>query len=313
MSSTSSEALSLDALRCFVAVADSGSFSVAAGRLGVPRSTLSRAVASLEADFGERLIHRTTRRLSPSTAGLALLERARRPLQELRETLAQLPERGAQPGGELRITAPNDFGNHVLAPLVPAFTARYPAIRLDLRLTNRRLDLTAEGVDLAIRVQVGMAADSSLVARRLAPVEIGVYASPTYLARRGTPKVLEETSAHDWIMFALARGMHPVPGKIVALADDFQFVHNALRAGAGLGWLPSFLAKADVKAGTLVPLLPREKLSEGRFCLVYPKTRQPSRKLVALRDFLLEELGETSSGAGTPRAQALREEPRRSR
>ena len=303
MNSTSSDAFSLDALRCFVAVADSGSFSVAAGRLGVPRSTLSRAVASLEADFGERLIHRTTRRLSPSTAGLALLERARRPLQELRETLAQLPERGAHPAGELRVTAPNDFGNHVLAPLVPRFTARYPGIRLDLRLTNRRLDLTAEGVDLAIRAQVGAAADSSLVARRLMPVEIGVYASPAYLKRRGTPKLLEDTSAHDWIVFAPARrGQPPLPGKIVAFADDFQFVRNALRAGAGLGWLPTFLTKADVNAGSLVPLLSRETWSDGRFCLVYPKTRQASRKLVALRDFLLEALGDMWSGPGMSRA-----------
>jgi len=303
MKSTSPEALSLDALRCFVAVADSGSFSVAAGRLGVPRSTLSRAVASLEADFGERLIHRTTRRLSPSTAGLALLERARRPLEELRETLAQLPERGAHPGGELRVTAPNDFGNHILAPLVPEFTTRYPAIRLDLRLTSRRLDLTAEGVDLAIRVEVGAAADSSLVARRLAPVEIGVYAAPAYLARRGTPKLLADTAAQDWILFGPARrGQQPPPGKIVAIADDFQFVHNALRSGAGLGWLPTFLATADVKSGSLVPLLPRDRWSEGRFCLVYPKTRQPSRKLVALRDFLLEALGDRSPATGTNRA-----------
>jgi DNA-binding transcriptional LysR family regulator len=193
------------------------------------------------------------------------------------------------------VTAPNDFGNHVLAPLVPAFTARYPDVRLDLRLTNRRLDLAAEGVDLAIRVQLGAAADSSLVARRLAPVEIGVYASPAYLARRGTPKLLEDTASHDWIVFAPGRrGQPPLPGKIVALADDFQFVRNALRAGAGLGWLPTFLAKADLKAGSLVSLLPREKWSEGRFCLVYPKTRQPSRKLVAMRDFLLEALDDGS-------------------
>lgn len=287
--------LSLDALACFAAVADSGSFSIAAGRLGLPRSTLSRSIARLEADFGERLIHRTTRRVSLSTAGVALLERTRASLDDLREAVKQLPERGVDPAGELRVTAPNDFGNQVLAALLPAFVARYPKIRLDLRLTSRRLDLAAEGVDLAIRVLTGAATDSTLVLRRLAAIEIGVYAAPVYLAKRGTPRDLDETAAHDWILFGPARRGPPPPGRIIAIADDFQFVHNAVRAGAGLGWMPSFLARADVQNGDLVPLLPGDTWSEGRFCLVYPKARHLSRKLVALRDFLLNAMGQKTA------------------
>jgi len=290
------QTLSLDALTCFAAVADSGSFSIAAGRLGLPRSTLSRSIARLEADFGERLIHRTTRRVSLSTAGAALLERTRASLDDLREAVKQLPERGVDPAGELRVTAPNDFGNQVLAALLPAFVARYPKIRLDLRLTSRRLDLAAEGVDLAIRVLTGAATDSTLVLRRLAAIEIGVYAAPAYLAKRGTPRHLDETAAHDWILFGPARRGPPPPGRIIAIADDFQFVYNAVRAGAGLGWMPSFLARADVQNGDLVRLLPGETWSEGRFCLVYPKARHLSRKLVALRDFLLDAMGQKAPG-----------------
>lgn len=289
---TAPERFSLDALACFVAVADSGSFSVAARRLGMPRSTLSRSIARLESDLGERLIHRTTRRVSLGTAGLALLERARPALGELRAALAQLPERGTSPSGELRVTAPNDFGNQVLAGLLPEFTRRFPAIRLDLRLTNRVLDLAAEGVDLAIRALGGAPADSSMVARRLASGELGVYASPAYLSRRGTPRDLAETGTHDWVLFAGGgfRRSSPPPGKVVAWADDFQFIRNAVRAGVGLGRMPSFLALPDVKAGGLIRVLPGETQSEGRFYLLYQKTPHPPRRLVALRDFLLENL-----------------------
>lgn len=286
--------ISLDDLSAFVAVADTGSFSLGAARLGVPRSSLSRAIMRLEESLGERLVHRTTRRVSLSGAGVELLERTRSSLDELLQAVKQLPERGAVPAGELRVTAPNDFGNQVLAGLLPAFLARFPGIRLDLRLTNRRLDLAAEGVDLAVRVLSGAVADSNLVVRRLAPIDVGVYASPGYLAQRGTPRRLEDAAVHDWILFGPARRGQPLPGRVVAVADDFQFVQNALRAGAGLGWLPSFLARTDVKAGELVPLLPSETWPDGRFCLVYPKTRHPSRKLAALRDFLLETIGETA-------------------
>lgn len=293
-----SQTPSLDDLAFFVAVAEGGSFSVAAARLAVPRSSLSRSIARLEETFGERLIHRTTRRVSLSSAGVELLERTRPAMSELRQAFTHMPERGPEPAGELRVTAPNDFGNQVLAGLLPAFLARHPAIRLDLRLTNRKLDLAAEGVDLAIRVLTGAVADSNLIVRRLAAVDVGVYASPRYLARRGTPRRLDEAATHDWVLFGPAHRRRPPPGRVVAIADDFQFVHNALRAGSGMGWLPSFLAKADVKAGELVPLLPSETWPDGRFCLVYPKTRHPSRKVAALRDFLLETVG--GAGASGP-------------
>lgn len=285
--------LPLDGLASFVAVADAGSFTIAAGRVGVPRSSLSRHIAALEQALGERLIHRTTRRMSLSAAGLELLERVRPSLLALKEGLADFAERGqAAASGELRVTAPNDFANHVLGGLLPELHRRHPELRLDLHLTNRIMDLAGEGVDLAIRVVLGAPADSGLVVRRLAPIEMGIYASPAYLARRVAPRQLDDTREHDWVWFANRRARREVPlGRVVAIADDFQFVLAALRAGAGLGRLPAFLAAADVEAGRLVRVLPRESWAIGNFCLVYPKTRRPSRRLVALRDFLLETLG----------------------
>jgi len=285
-------AISLDDLACFAAIADSGSFSVAAARLGLPKSSLSRRIERLERALGERLLHRTTRRVSLSTAGADLLERTGPTLRALHLAVTDLPEPGGAPAGELRVTAPNDYGNRVLAGLLPEFNRRYPAIRLDLHLTNRTVDLIGEGFDLAVRVVIGTPADSGMVVRKLAQTDLCVYAAPGYLAHRGTPRSLDEASGHDWILFKSARNRrepHP-PGRILALVDDFQFVHTATRAGAGLGRMPSFLAASDVREGRLVRVLPRESWSEGRFCLVYPKTRQASRKVAALRDFLIESL-----------------------
>ncbi|HEX2661144.1 MAG TPA: LysR substrate-binding domain-containing protein [Polyangia bacterium] len=289
---STAEDLPLDGLASFVAVADAGSFTIAATRAAVPRSSLSRHIAALEQALGERLIHRTTRRMSLSPAGLELLERIRPALVSLQDGLADFAERGRGASGEVRVTAPNDFANHVLGPLLPQLHRRHPELRLDLHLTNRLVDLAAEGVDLAIRVVPGAAADSGLVIRRLAPIEMGIYAAPEYLARHPHPRQLEDLREHDWIWFVGSRARREPPlGRVVATVDDFQFVHKAVRAAAGLGRMPTFLADTDLAAGHLVRVLPRESWAVGHFCLVYAKTRRPSRRMVAVRDFLLETLG----------------------
>lgn len=288
------ETISLDRLTWFVAVAQTGSFSVAAARLGVPKSSLSRRIDRLEREVGVRLLHRTTRRVSLSSAGTTLLAGVAPVLRALQEVLGSLPERDPFPSGELRITAPNDFGAELLAELIPTFAKRYPRVILDVCLTNRAVDLVAEGFDLAIRAVVDAPADSGMIMRRLTSADLGIFASPGYLARRGTPRTLEETATHDWVLFRGARSRRQPrpPGRIVAMADDFQFVRNAIRAGAGLARLPAFLATADLAAGRLVRLLPRESWKDGRLVLMYPKTPQVPRKLIAFRDFLLEHLGE---------------------
>src|SRR5262249_8893935 len=161
------------------------SFSGAAEKLGVSKATVSRAIASLEKRVRAELVHRTTRQVALSTAGIALYERAAPHLASLKQAVCSLPEIEQGPSGELRITAPVDLGAALLPETIARFTLRHPSVRVDARITNRVVDLIGEGFDLAIRAAGPKLKDSSLVARPLSAVEAHLYASPTYLARRG--------------------------------------------------------------------------------------------------------------------------------
>jgi DNA-binding transcriptional LysR family regulator len=276
------ETMSLELLTSFIAVAETSSFSAAAARLRTSKATVSRAIARLEEGLGAELVHRTTRQ----TAGMALYERAAPHLAELRKSLCSLPELEEAPAGELRITAPIDLGATILPEVVARFTLRYPAVRVDAWITNRFVDLVGEGFDLALRAGEIKRKDSSLVARAVTTVEAQLFASPSYLARRGHPREVGD-EAHEWVQFRSA-----IPGYSVRkprlLCDDFLFLREALRAGVGIGPLPTFLASSAVAAGELSRVLPAVHLSGGRFSLVYPSARKVARKVSAFRDVLLE-------------------------
>ena len=282
------ETMSLELLTSFIAVAETSSFSAAAERLGTSKATVSRAIARLEEGVGAELVHRTTRRVALSTAGIALYERAAPHLAQLRSAVCSLPELEEAPSGELRITAPIDIGATLLPEVVARFTLRYPAVRVDARLTNRVVDVVGEGFDLAIRAAKPKLKDSSLAARPLAGVEAQLFASPSYLARRGQPRALGD-EAHDWVQFRPA-----IPGYSVRKArlvcDDFVFLREALRAGVGIGPLPTFLAETAVAAGEISRVLPAVRIPGGTFYLVYPSARKVARKVTAFRDVLLETL-----------------------
>lgn len=295
----------LDLLSRFVAVAETASFSAAAKRLRLPKSSVSRGVARLEDALGAQLLHRTTRRVSLSTAGAALYERAAPLLSSLREAVGALPEQKEQPSGELRITAPNDIGHLLVGELIARFTARYPAIEVDAHLTTRQVDLVAEGFDLALRASDRALKDSSLTARRLGAFEGHLYAAPAYLARRGTPRNARELESHDWVVFRGMRGPLRLegPDAIVIkpcgriVADDFLFVREAARAGAGVALLDALYTEKDLAEGRLVRLLPRHSLrGPGGLYLVYPATRHLPRKVTVFRDFLLETMKARLSG-----------------
>ena len=288
--------MNLDRLTVFEAVARTGSFTAAARALRAPKSTVSRAVARLEAELGVQLFFRTTRQVSPTAAGAALHERVAPLLRQLSAAVGTLPEREEEPSGELRVTAPVDLGVLFLADVVTRYTARYPSTTVSLPLTGRVVDLVGEGFDVALRVAAKLA-DSTLVVRRVAPVVVRFYASPVYLARRGTPRSEAELASHDWVAFRSGpqrlriapepSGIEP-RGRIVA--DDLLFVRDAVRAGAGLGLLPSFVAEPDVLAGTLVRVLPRHERTSGHLHVVTPAAKQVPRKVAAFRDLVAEVL-----------------------
>jgi len=298
--------MDLDLLSTFEAVARTASFSAAARELGRPKSTVSRAVAKLEAELGVPLLFRTTRHVSLSAAGTALYDRITPLLSSLRSALSEMPEREEQPSGSLRVTAPVDLGALFLVEVVTRFTARHPAVSVDLHLTGRMVDLVAEGFDVALRVAPKLL-DSTLVARRAATFTVQIYASPVYLARQGTPRTEGELEGHDWVLFRtgpqrlqVASPVSPTGKGVRAriVCDDLLFVRDALLAGAGLGTLPTFLAAPEVSAGRLVRVLPRFERPAGTLHIVSPASRQQPLKVTAFRDMVLEVLRARGVAAG---------------
>ncbi|MEO6951290.1 MAG: LysR family transcriptional regulator [Polyangia bacterium] len=272
----------------FLAVAETGSFTAAATSLGQTKSRVSRAVSRLEKILDTELFHRTTRAVALTTAGVALFERAAPLFAALREAVGTLPERTEEPSGELRISAPVDLGGP-LAEVVARYTLRWPQVRVDMNLTGRRVDLLREGFDLAIRATAGaMVGGPSLIARRLGSTSGSLYASPGYVARRGSPRDVDDET-HDWVGFAptiKSRAISKATPRI--RADDLTFIRDVLRGGAGIGWLPSFLAAPCVESGELVPVLGSWRLSQGYFYLVMPSRKRLPAKVTRFRELLLE-------------------------
>jgi DNA-binding transcriptional LysR family regulator len=285
--------MELDLLSLFVAVAETSSFSAAAKKLALPKSSVSRGIAKLEAQVGAQLLHRSTRHVALSTAGAALYERTAPLLASLQQAVGSLPEQQEQPSGELRLTAPNDLGATILPELLTRFTARYPSVRVDVRLTNRNVDLVAEGFDVALRAVSSPMKDSSLVVRKLSPIEMHLFASPNYLARRGMPRSVDDLGDHDWVLFRGFRNQNRLKvsdSNARIVGDDFFFIREAVRQGAGIGLMPAFLGTDEVATGQLVRVLPRYSEGAGHLMLVYPSGRNVPRKVTAFREVLTEAL-----------------------
>jgi DNA-binding transcriptional LysR family regulator len=284
----------------FVRVVDEGSFSAAARALHLPKSSVSRAVSLLEEALGARLLQRSTRQIRLTEAGTTFYERASRGLAGVEEAASAVADLQGSLRGPIRITAPGDAGAWLLAPLVARFAAEHPAVYVELVLTGRVVDLVAEGFDFALRA--APMHDSALVARKLAPVEVALWAAPAYLARRGTPTRVADLAEHDCVLFRPDRGRAtwklegPAGEERVAVAgpvgaDDFTFVQRIVLAGTGIGLLPSFLCQGATRDGDLVRVLPRHALSAGTLHLVYPSARYLPNRAAAFRDFLIAALG----------------------
>lgn len=276
--------MELELVRMFVEVAERRSFTAAARALGLPRSSVSRRVAKLEADLGVQLLHRTTRRIGLTGAGEALYARVADPLAAIARAIEDLPDEAVEAAGELRVTAPHDLAVEVCGPAFAEFSRRYPRVLLDVRATSERLDLVADGIDVAIRPGPRELPDSSLRARRLGETTASLYASPAYLQRAGRPR--EDRSGHA---FVLGPGwVTPSAATARLRCDDMLVVRAALRNGAGLGVLPDFLARRDVVDGRLVRIAPASEAPSFAIYAVYPPVRPMPRRLRAFVDFLVD-------------------------
>lgn len=278
-------AMNLDGIDVYVKVVQAGSFTEAAKRLKMPITTVSGKIAALEKRLGVTLIQRTTRKLHVTAAGESFFEHCVRAMEEIQAAESKLSTSKNEPEGLLKITAPADFGHTVLPQIVQKYMGLYPKVKMELILTNRFVDLIGEGVDLAIRV--GRLRDSSLISKKLLEIEAGIWASPLYLKRKGTPRSPKELSHHEYVEFAgrketakLTKGRDSVVVKVASrlVVDDMEAVKSFVLSGSGIGTLPQFLCDNEERSGKLVRVLPQWNWGTVPFSIVYPPQKfVPSR------------------------------------
>lgn len=290
-------------LLLFARVADTGSFTRAAARVGLPKSTVSRRISALERQLGERLLTRTTRKLSLTDFGFALLDHARQVAAEVDAAASLVLHRQAQPSGKLRVSMPGDFAGLDIARFLAEFMLRYPAISLDIDLSARRVDIIGENFDLAVRMG-DMPDDATLVARRLFTHTWGLYAAPTYLALHGTPQQPEDLLQHAGLPLRSRTG-EPIPWVLQqgearweglapprAAANSPELLVRMALEGAGIAAAPDAVAAKPQQAGHLVRVLPQWCLPSSPAWAVLPGRRlMPARTKVFLEmlDRLIEQ------------------------
>lgn len=293
-----------EAWAIFACVVEHRSFSGAAEAIGVSKATVSKAVARLEASLGTTLFHRTSRRLSLTDSGTALAERAARILAEAREAEEQARDAATAPVGLVRIAAPITFGIRFVAQAVADFLAEHPGIEVDLRLSDARVDIVAAGFDIALRI--ADLPDSSLRARRLAPVRVRVVAAPAYLERHGTPQHPADLANHACFGYANAIGtwhfrnaagedaaVRPV-GPLVT--DNGDAMLPALCGGLGIARLPDFIVDSEIADGRLVELLPDWSSGSIALHLMTPPSPLRPARVEAMIAFLAERFRELCTG-----------------
>jgi len=319
-------ALTLEAndLLLFARVADEGSFTRAADRLGLPKSTVSRRVAAMETVLGERLLLRTTRKLALTDFGHSVLEHAHQVVAEVEAATELAQNRQIRPSGRLRVSMPSDFVTVAISALLAAFVDKYQNISLELDLSPRRVDLIGENFDVAIRMG-DLPDDASLAARRLAVFSTSLYASPHYLARRGTPSEPEALMEHDALRLLLLNG-EPMPWVMRrddqrwegippgrATANSPELLIRLARTGAGIASVSDHFVEPYVRTGELVPVLADWSLPSVPAWAVFPGRRlMPARTRVFL-DVLQTEFSGPRCQAEQDRVEATKREIRAGR
>ncbi len=284
--------MDLNDIVVFTKVVETRSFTAAAEALGLPKSTVSRKLAQLEERLGVRLVQRSTRKVSVTEIGEAYYARCARIVTDVTVANQFVTDMQPEPRGLVRVTAPIDFSNAHLGPIIAAFTEQHREINVELHATDRPVDLLEEGFDVAVRFLVRE--DSTLATRRLCAIVGGLVAAPEYLARRGTPTTFEELDGHDRVLFApsprfqvwtLTDGTTTFDfgGPARFTSNNLGAVRSAALAGAGIAVMSDFFVAKDVAAGALVRVMPGWTGTPVTAHLVYQaRDRLPPRLVLFL-------------------------------
>ena len=291
----------LDGVTTFVRVVETGSFALAAERMDVTRSAVGKVIVRLEKRLGVRLLNRTTRSQSLTEAGQAYYDRCVRALAELEAAEADLDSGRREPKGRLRVSVPQAFGHHCVAPVLLGLARRHPQLKIDISVTDRFVDVVEEGFDLVVRI--GPLVDSvSLAARRLGVQYASIGAAPAYLARHGKPSRVDEFHGHTIIAYSRNGVIEPwnvldVDGQIRRADvepqlsfDDMQGIVDAAIAGFGLAWLPSWLLARYAATGQLVSVMENCFRPSQEIHVVWPKSRYLALKTRCAIDALVAEI-----------------------
>jgi DNA-binding transcriptional LysR family regulator len=296
--------MDLNEVAVFVKVVHAGSFSRAARQLGMPNSTVSSKVSTLEQRLGVTLLQRTTRKLHLTAAGERYLDRCKGSIAAIEAADSEMAAIQREPQGLLRVTAMVELGDSVLPAIVSKYLAKYPKVSVELIFTDRRVDLLSEGVDVAIRA--GTLQDSTLIAKKIGMGYFSLYAAPKYLRAHGTPTAPRELRQHHCIHFSAIgaavwdlrsikeRAKVAVPSRVGS--NSLAFSRALCLAGEGIAILPALLCQADVRARKLQPVLPGWHSNAAPIHFVYPAQRFVTPQLSAFIAMATETLRASFAG-----------------
>lgn len=292
----------LDGMKTVVAVVETGSFTAASERQGLSKALVSKYVGEVESRLGVRLFNRSTRRLALTEAGQRYYDQVIPLLEEFEVLVDNVTGEQSTPRGLLRISVPQTFGEMILSPLLPKFLDANPEMSIDLQLSDRKIDMLEEGIDVVIRI--GGVDDSSLIARRIRTLPLLLCASPAYIKRYGEPENAQHISQHHCIIdsnFRIGKqwpivspdgqtDLIEVSSKIAA--NSPRAVKAITMAGGGIGMIPRFIVESEIEQGLLQEILPGHRTLEFGLFAIYPHRRYLSKKVRCFIDFLIAEFSE---------------------
>ncbi|MCF6343574.1 MAG: LysR substrate-binding domain-containing protein [Devosiaceae bacterium] len=284
-------------MKVFVKIVDAGSISKAADQLGIAKSAISRRLSELERRLGVTLLTRTTRTSSLTEVGHSYYQRATQILSDVSELDADISSNLLALKGSINVAVPSSFGLLHLTSTIDDFAKQHSGIKINLNFSDRQVDLIEEGYDLAIRI--GDLKDSALIARKIAPIEMRICASPDYLAKNGTPQHPKELKTHSGLHYEYSSGnawkfidtdgqVQSVKTPIKMIANNGDFLQNMALSSHGIAILPTFIISQSLQNKTLLPILRNYSIPHLNAYLVYPQTRHLSKRVRTFIDFLIE-------------------------